>query len=146
MEFTVRDAEAGDAGPIAGLSGVLGYPIEPRAVRAILGRLLGRPDQRVYVAVSPSGAACGWLQAHSCEVLESGLRVEIMGLVVSPQARRRGVGRALVARAEAWASELGAGYVVVRSNVKREESHAFYPALGYSPSKTQAVYRKSLRA
>jgi len=142
MEFAVRDAKADDAAPIAELSGELGYPTDARTVRGVLERVLARADQRVYVAEAPGGSVCGWLQAHSCEVIEAGLRVEIMGLVVSPSARRGGVGRALVGRAEAWASELSAGYVVVRSNVRRGESHAFYPALGYAQTKTQAVYRK----
>jgi GNAT superfamily N-acetyltransferase len=75
-------------------------------------------------------------------VLESGFRVEITGLVVSGEMRRRGVGRSLVAQAETWAAEISAGTIVVRSNAKRVESHEFYPALGYLPSKTQVVYRK----
>jgi GNAT superfamily N-acetyltransferase len=145
MDFSVRLAAAGDAGPIAALSAELGYPTGEEAVRATLGRVLGAPDHRVLVAES-GGRVCGWLQAHSCEVLESGLRVEVMGLVVSPKMRRRGVGRALMASAEAWARGLAAGCVVVRSNVRRTESHAFYPSIGYAPSKTQAVYRKSLGA
>jgi GNAT superfamily N-acetyltransferase len=145
MEFSVREATADDAAPIAGLSGELGYPRGAETVRASLVRLRGAADQRVYVAEA-GGRVCGWLQAHSCEVLESGQRVEVMGLVVSPAMRRCGVGRALMARAEAWAREASAGYVVVRSNVRRTESHAFYPSIGYAPSKTQAVYRKSLGA
>jgi GNAT superfamily N-acetyltransferase len=79
-------------------------------------------------------------------VLESGFRVEINGLIVSPEARRRGVGRALVSRAEEWALQVGAEAIVVRSNVQRIESHAFYPALGYDVSKTQTVYRKRLNS
>jgi len=145
MEFSVRAAVADDAGPIAALSGELGYPAGEPRVRETLGRVLGAPDQRVFVAEA-GGRVCGWLQAHSCEVLESGLRVEVMGLVVSPAMRRRGVGRALMARAEAWAREASAGCVVVRSNTRRTESHAFYPSIGYAPTKTQAVYRKSLGA
>jgi GNAT superfamily N-acetyltransferase len=77
-------------------------------------------------------------------VLESGFRVEIVGLVVAEDCRRHGVGRELVQRAEQWAAGLGAATVVVRSNTKREESHRFYPALGYAATKTQAVYRKRL--
>ena len=38
--------------------------------------------------------------------------------------------------------EIGAEAVVVRSNTKRVESHIFYPALGFTVSKTQSVYRK----
>jgi len=50
----------------------------------------------------------------------------------------------LVERAEQWAQELGAQTLVVRSNTQRTESHRFYPALGFSNTKTQAVYRKVL--
>ena len=134
---TVRDAQS-----IAILSGELGYPAGPRTIGERLRRILPRADHRVIVAELPGGGLCGWLQAHFSEALESGSRVEIVGLIVSGAMRRRGVGRRLVAEAEAWAAEISAETVVVRSNAQRLESHAFYPSLGYSPSKTQVVYRK----
>jgi GNAT superfamily N-acetyltransferase len=142
IEFKVRAATEADAAAIAALSRELGYPEETRTIRERLGRILVRDDQRVYVAEGEGGAVCGWLQAHSSDILESGFRVEITGLVVSAQMRRRGVGGRLVAQAETWASEISAGTIVVRSTAKRVESHEFYPALGYLPSKTQVVYRK----
>jgi GNAT superfamily N-acetyltransferase len=142
MDFKVRAAKLSDAPSIALLSRALGYPAEVKAVRERLRRILGRDDQRVVVAETPRGTLCGWLQAHSSTAVESGLRVEIVGLVVSESMRRREVGRGLVAVAETWASEISAETVVVRSNAKRVESHAFYPSLGYLPSKTQIVYRK----
>jgi GNAT superfamily N-acetyltransferase len=141
-EFKVRSAVPGDAAAIAALAGELGYPAETKAVRERLARILGRDDHRVVVAELPKGALCGWLQAHCSDVLESGFRVEIVGMVVSERMRRKGVGRVLVAQAETWAAEISAETVVVRSNAARVESHAFYPALGYLPSKTQVVYRK----
>jgi GNAT superfamily N-acetyltransferase len=140
--FKVRAATGADAEPIALLSGELGYPADVRATRERLARILARGDQRVVVAELPDGGICGWLQAHSSEALESGSRVEIIGLIVSEGMRRRGVGRSLVAQAETWAAEISADAVVVRSNAKRLESHASYPSLGYLPSKTQVVYRK----
>ena len=76
--------------------------------------------------------------------LESGRRAEIVGLVVAGAGRRRGVGRALVQAAEAWAAKGGIERLIVRSNITRAESHAFYPALGFSRGKTQAVYQKAL--
>jgi GNAT superfamily N-acetyltransferase len=142
IEFKVRVATEADAAPIAALSRELGYPEEARAIRERLGRILARDDHRVYVAEGDGGEVCGWIQAHCSDILESGFRVEITGLVVSGRMRRRGVGRSLVAQAETWASEISAGTIVVRSNAKRVESHEFYPALGYLPSKTQVVYRK----
>jgi GNAT superfamily N-acetyltransferase len=142
MEFKIRAAKPADAEAIAHLSKELGYPAELKTVRERLRRILGRDDQRVVVAVVPNGAVCGWLQAHSSVAVESGLRVEIVGLIVSEQMRRRGVGRSLVAQAETWAAEISAETVVVRSNTKRVESRIFYPSLGFLPSKTQVVYRK----
>ena len=105
--------------------------------------MVNRPEQLVLVAIL-EGQIAGWLQAQASEVLESGFRVEIVGLIVSESFRRRGVGRCLVERAEQWAKEIGAPAIVVRSNLKRVESHIFYPALGFSSSKSQAVYRKTL--
>jgi GNAT superfamily N-acetyltransferase len=141
-EFKVRAATTSDARSIAVLSGSLGYPAEAGTVRERLRRILARDDQRVVVAELPRGGICGWLQAHCSEAVESGFRVEIVGLIVADGMRRRGVGRSLVARAETWAREISAETVVVRSNATRLESHAFYPSLGYMPSKTQVVYRK----
>jgi GNAT superfamily N-acetyltransferase len=142
MDFKIRAATLQDAEAIALLSKELGYPVDLGMLREWLGAILERDDQRVIVAETPDGAICGWLQAHSITVLESGLRVEILGLIVSESVRRRGVGRILVLQAETWAAEISAEAVVVRSNAKRVESHAFYPSLGYTPSKTQVVYRK----
>ena len=106
--------------------------------------VLGSENDLVIVAVTNGGVVVGWLQAHASHVIESGFRVEIAGLIVSPDARRCGIGRALVSRAEEWARHLSVEAIVVRSNVQRLESHAFYPALGYNVSKTQTVYRKKL--
>jgi predicted N-acetyltransferase YhbS len=143
MEFKIRAAKPADAEAIAHLSRELGYPAELKTIRERLRRILGRDDQRVVVAEVPNGGVCGWLQAHSSVAVESGLRVEIVGLIVSEKMRRRGVGRSLVAQAETWAAEISAETVVVRSNAKRVESKVFYPSLGFLPSKTQVVYRKS---
>jgi GNAT superfamily N-acetyltransferase len=142
MDVSVRAAAESDAGPIAALSAELGYSSDLEAVRTALRGIVGRDDHRVLVAETPGMGVCAWLHAHSCHVLESGLRVEIAGLVVSAKVRRHGVGRALMARAEEWAREVSAPTVVVRSNAKRIESHAFYPSLGYEAYKTQVVYRK----
>ena len=52
-------------------------------------------------------------------------------LVVSAQARRRGIGRSLVNEAEQWARASGAGRVVIASGLARADAHGFYESLGY---------------
>jgi len=71
--------------------------------------------------------------------------VEILGLIVSSSARRSGIGRRLIDEAERWGKHIGAEAVSVRRNTKRTEAHVFYPALGYTKIKTQAVYEKAAR-
>ena len=140
----IRPATAQDAEPIARLSETLGYTAVVEITRARLVHILSSEADLMLVAESEAGTIVGWLQAHAAHIIESGFRVEITGLVVAVDARRRGTGRALVVEAERWARGISAEAIVVRSNVQRTESHAFYPALGYVQTKTQAVYRKAL--
>jgi GNAT superfamily N-acetyltransferase len=140
---TIRGAERGDIGTLAELSGALGYPAD---AEAISGRFetISASRSDVLLVAEDGGAVIGWLQAHSAWVLESGFRVEIVGLVIAPGARRAGAGRMLVEAAEQWARDLGATTIVVRSATHRTESHVFYQAIGYARKKTQEVYAKAL--
>ncbi len=139
--IAIRRATVADAAPISVLAIELGYPADEAAIRNRLTKLL--PDPAHLVLVTTSGeTVIGWLHAHAYTALEAGPQVEIVGLVVSPLHRHCGAGRALVAAAERWTSDLGPGVLVVRSNVRREASHRFYLALGFAHSKTQAVYQK----
>jgi len=142
-DVIIRRATIGDASDIARLSGQLGYPVEVGVLAERLGRALGRNDQQVLMALA-GGRAGGWLQAQAAEIIESGFRVEIVGLIVDESMRRRGLGRRLVQEVENWAVGLGAQTVVVRTNIVRAESHIFHGSLGYRQSKTQHVYRKVL--
>lgn len=131
-----------DAAAVAELAAELGYPSETETIRARIARI-GNSDL-LLVAVTATDHPVGFIQAHRVCIIEAGFRVEILGLVVSARARRGGIGKRLIAEVERWAKSIGAEAVVVRSNMKRTESHIFYPALGYSQIKTQAVYEKRL--
>jgi GNAT superfamily N-acetyltransferase len=143
-EVTLRPATAADVPAIAALSAELGYPLGEVVVRSRMADLAVRADHAIIVA-EIAGAVCGWIHVHAHRSLVSGERADIYGLVVSRAVRRRGIGRLLMAEAETWARERGLNLIVLRSNVQRPESHAFYPAIGYEHFRTQAVYRKRLR-
>lgn len=142
--FAIREATEQDAAAIAELAGELGYPAPPETMQERIKTIAASSTDVLFVAIGPKREKLAWLQVHCCHLIESGFRAEIVGLVVSRNARRIGLGRALVARAERWAANLGAKAIVVRSNIKRAEAHEFYPALGYTAAKTQHVYRKEL--
>jgi GNAT superfamily N-acetyltransferase len=140
---TIRSATVADAVRIAELSGVLGYPMTTETAAARLEYLLGRSEHLVLVAEITGGVA-GWIHASEQSLLESGLRCEIIGLVVAATQRAKGIGRRLVGRVERWAAERGVEQLSVRSNITRSESHPFYERLGYVTTKTQHVYRKQI--
>ena len=140
----IRPATTADTASLAGLSGQLGYPVLAESLQVSLARLLSRADQIVYVAEESGVGVLGWIHGAEQELLESGRRCEILGLVVDQGTRRRGAGRRLVEAVERWAARRGLGEVSVRSAVSRAESHPFYERLGYDAIKTQHVYRKRL--
>jgi GNAT superfamily N-acetyltransferase len=145
LTMIIRDAVVSDSAEIAELTLELGYCADAKSVASRLTEIVGTKDHLVLVAIV-EGKIVGWLQVHVSVILESGFRSEIVGLIVSKTHRRCGIGRSLVGHAEVWAAQVGAEAVVVRSNTIREESHRFYPALGFSISKTQTVFRKHLNS
>jgi len=140
----IRNAVISDADRVAELCGVLGYPVTGDLMAERLARVLDNSEDTVLVAVLPSGKVIGWLHASERQLLEMGRYAEIMGLVVDASHRGLGVGRELIARAEAWTAARGLSDLHVRSNVVRLESHPFYQRLGYLKVKTQHAYRKAL--
>lgn len=98
----------------------------------------------VFVAESPDGQVVGWVQACVRAVLVADRHAEVEGLVVDASWRGKGIGRALMKRAEQWARQRGCKVVRLRSNVVREGARPFYEALGYKVVKTQWAFRKTL--
>ena len=129
--ITIRDAIIEDAAVIASLLGELGYPSQPDGVRERLARLLARDDSRVFVA-EQEAKVLGVLGLHRMPVVTSISDIAmIIALVVTERARRSGVGRLLVARAEDEARVWRCGRIMVTSAERRAEAHTFYQRLGY---------------
>jgi ribosomal protein S18 acetylase RimI-like enzyme len=143
MIMTIRPMTEADADAVAQLSGELGYPSDPKAVRRRIRSV--DPADLLIVAVNEADVPLGFIQGRMTRTVEAEARVHIVGLVVSSKARRAGVGRRLIAEVEHWAAITDAEMVVVKSNTARAEAHEFYPAAGYEKLKTQAVYVKRLR-
>jgi GNAT superfamily N-acetyltransferase len=144
MTLRIREATLDDVPQIAMLAGVLGYRVDADEMSSRLRQVLERPDELVLAGDAGSDELAGWTHAVIHTLLTSPLTCELQALVVSPHHRRAGTGRALVATVEAWSLQRGVPRMVVRSNIARAESHAFYPGLGYARTKTQHVYTKVL--
>jgi GNAT superfamily N-acetyltransferase len=142
--IAIRSAQRDDAPAIAALATQLGYPMIAEEAAARFAQLGRMPDHCVLVA-ELEGQVAGWAHVERRVNLESGVRAELMGLVVDSRVRRAGIGKRLVAAVEQWAVTRGLATMVVRSNVTREAAHAFYRQLGYDVSKSQHVFQKSMK-
>jgi GNAT superfamily N-acetyltransferase len=143
-EVKIRRARISDAGPIAELSGQLGYPATGAQIGKRLRLLLLAPKDVVFVAENSEAGVIGWLHAGVVNLLESETRAEIYGLIVATGHRSAGAGAKLLAAAEQWARSKRCKHVNLRCNVVRERAHTFYLRQGYDHYKTQKAFRKTL--
>ena len=140
---TPRIARIEDAAEVARLCTELGYPTTTDEMTARLGVVISAGDAQVFVVEEGNGLS-GWIAIELRTTLETGRKAEIVGLVVDAGAHRSGLGKTLVATAEAWVRQQGLELVMVRSNTARIASHPFYEGLGFVHRKSQHVYFKSL--
>jgi aminoglycoside 6'-N-acetyltransferase I len=66
------------------------------------------------------------------------------GLYVAPAQRRRGIARALAARAEQWAREQGCSELASDALLHNTASHAMHGALGFEETERVVYFRKRL--
>lgn len=128
--LVIRPARRDDASRLSGLLGELGYPAP---VDVVVERLatLERAGETILVATR-DGTAIGFVSVHLMRVLHRPTPVGRMSaLVVTSAERARGVGRALVAAAEAHVAAAGAALIEVTSRRELVDAHAFYRRLGY---------------
>lgn len=132
----VRGAIEADAGAIHGLAGELAQalgdspPAYP-AFRERLRELLGEPRARVLVAEGEDGvmgAATLWIKP---DLAHGDVVVEVPMLVVSSEARRRGIGKLLVDEIRAAAAAENATLVELIATSDNADARAFYRSLGF---------------
>jgi GNAT superfamily N-acetyltransferase len=132
--YLVRRATLADAAEIARCLAALGYGTPPDLVAERLASFEDGQMDAVFVAPDSAGATLlGVASVHLLALFHAaGLLGRITALAVTEEARGRGVGRALVAAAEAWAWSAGARRMEVTSGDHRAGAHAFYQAVGYA--------------
>jgi aminoglycoside 6'-N-acetyltransferase I len=101
----------------------------------------------VLVAEDGAGGALGMAELSIRSIVEgcsSGRVAYLEGWYVVPEARRRGVGRALIAAAEAWGREQGCSEFGSDTQVDNLDSVAAHRALGFTEVEQIRCFRKSI--
>jgi len=133
MSHLVRNANALDIPDLCRLmSHLTGHPVSTEAMRNRLAMVNASSIDELFVSES-AGAVRGLLGFRIRENLEEPTYFgEISAIVVDPDVRGTGLGRALIEYAENLARERNCiGTWLVSGFGREEEAHHFYKRLGY---------------
>jgi len=141
--MNLRAATLEDAERITALSHQLGYDATVQQTSARLSGILSSTDNCVYV-VADGDNVIGWIHGIYSVRVESDAFVEIGGLVIDMNYRRKGVGKMLVNEVIEWSRARNIHKIRVRSNTIRKEAHVFYKSMGFAETKEQKIFDLSL--
>ncbi|MBS0381617.1 MAG: GNAT family N-acetyltransferase [Proteobacteria bacterium] len=108
-----------------------GQASDPAAAHAFVGQRLQHHESVVFMA-RDDGTAVGFTQLYPAFSSVSARRIWILNdLFVAPDARQRGVARALMSAARAFALDTGALRLVLETADDNHPAQALYESLGY---------------
>lgn len=128
-----------DAAAVNKLAAQLGYPDAEEETLNRITLLQQQPNDCLLVATDKD-QVIGWLHAVKMNWLETGVFVEIAGLVVDEQHRSKQAGALLLVATQAWSREQGCDRIIARSNMLRTRAHRFYLRNGFTETKTSKVF------
>jgi len=122
-------------------------PADADAALAFITARLERGESVILLARRPDGSALGFCQLYPsfCSVLAAPIYV-LYDLFVVPDARRRGVGRALLLAAEAHARATGHARMDLTTARNNLRAQALYESLGWVRDEVFLTYARHLQA
>ncbi len=143
-EHIIRIAVVSDAAALCRLNrDEMGYDYPPVLAAERLEQLLSSPVDRIFVAEA-EGEVAGYVHAQHYELLYADPMKNIMGIAVSAEHKRKGIGAALLKAVEDWALCDGCAGVRLVSGATRTAAHEFYRRCGYTGGKEQLNFKKML--
>lgn len=147
MTIEVRRMTAADLDVWSRMRACLWHSLDLDGHRAEIATMLDNARHRGYLAVGPNGAACGFAEVSIRDYANGCTRTPVPfleGVWVEPEARRSGVGAALLSRIT---SDLRAeGHVELCSDAGLENlaSHEAHGAWGFEETQRVVYFRKPL--
>ncbi|APE50295.1 GNAT family N-acetyltransferase [Delftia sp. HK171] len=122
-------------------------PADADAALAFITARLERGESVILLARRPDGSAMGFCQLYPsfCSVLAAPIYV-LYDLFVAPDARRLGVGRALLLAAEAHARATGHARMDLTTARNNLRAQALYESLGWVRDEVFLTYARHLQA
>ena len=120
-------------------------PSDIRLSRAILNARMSQQQSKVILATDEAGVALGFIQLYplfsslSMSLEESNVWL-LNDLFVSPQARGRGVGAALLKFAQDWSAAEGLGYLMLETAKTNTTAQSLYESQGWQRDEMYYTY------
>ena len=134
----IRAAEPNDTKVLAALMTELGYPTTAEEMEERFRTISEHADYKTYVSVDGQTITgmVGLIKAYYFE--KPGCYIRVAAMIVQYEYRGKGIGKALMQRAEEWGLEKGADSVLLNSGNREERkvAHLFYKRLGYEAKST----------
>lgn len=119
----------------------------PDQTAADMADWLARPDAAVLVAERMSGGLCGFAEVGARSIAEGCTTSPVAyleGWYVDSDARRQGVGAALLRAVEAWARRAGHRELASDTGLTNQVSQQAHERLGFTEVERAVQYRKLL--
>lgn len=142
MDFQIRECKIEDVNAIYNLNhNEMGYEYSIDNTKYKLEYLL-KSDKDVIFIATVQNIVIGYVHANDYDVIYAPHMKNIMGIAVSGEYKKHGIGKALLEEIEKWAKETGAFGIRLVSGSTRTGAHEFYKRCGYVGDKQQINFKK----
>lgn len=149
---TIREARPGDIDALTELLGLLfaleaDFAVDAGRQRSGLELMMGKGQMgkgqpRLVLVADSEGSVVGMATAQLLiSTAEGGPALLVEDVVVLPQARGKGIGRALLERIESWGLRLGATRLQLLADKDNAPASTFYHACGFAPTNLVCLRR-----
>jgi N-acetylglutamate synthase-like GNAT family acetyltransferase len=135
----VRPFRQSDLAAVRDLLRQLGYDVAEAELAGRIARV-SEAAGHYFVVAENEGRVAGVLHVFARPALEKPCEAVVQALVVEATLRGRGLGRALMRLAEAWASAQGLASIALHTR----NAQVFYAGLGYRRIASSDLMRKAL--
>jgi len=143
----IREARAGDLESLVELLGLLfaleaDFAANAGRQRRGLALLMAQGGNRLVLVAERAGSVVGMATAQALiSTAEGGPALLVEDVVVRPGERGLGIGRALLARLEAWGLDLGVTRLQLLADRDNAPAFEFYRACGFHPTNLVCLRR-----
>lgn len=143
-ECVIRKCSISDAQALCDLNtDEMGYDYPVEKTKESLELILSDKNNIVFVAVSDVKVV-GYVHGQVYQLIYAPAMINIMGIAVNREFKRKGIGKALMSEIEKYAKENGINKIRLNSGKSRLGAHSFYRKCGYGNIKQQLKFTKDI--